>query len=175
MDQHRQLKHEDIKNQKMVFPISIVCDNIRTPENIGMIFRLAEAFGAECIYLCGDAPTLPNKKVARAARSTIKPGNHRTVKNTVDIISELKNKNYTIIGLEVTNNRKDIRHFHFYKNNKIALVLGSERYGISKEVLQMTDHCVHINLFGNNTSINVANATAIALYEMAHRMGLHTD
>ena len=61
----KQLTHRDLKNKQQKFPISIVCDAIRTPENIGMCFRVAESFGAEKIFLHESSPFIENTKVVK--------------------------------------------------------------------------------------------------------------
>jgi 23S rRNA (guanosine2251-2'-O)-methyltransferase len=72
----KQLTHHDVENKQQQFPITIVCDAIRTPENIGMCFRISESFGVEKIYFHENSPSLENRKVINTARNTINQIKH---------------------------------------------------------------------------------------------------
>ena len=95
----KQLSHYDIKNQQKQFPITIVCDAIRTPENIGMCFRISESFGVSKIYLHENSPTIENSMVRRTARNTINQIEHSTYTNFENTIQKLKDEGNTIIGI----------------------------------------------------------------------------
>jgi tRNA G18 (ribose-2'-O)-methylase SpoU len=62
---NKQLEHHEISTVQRKFPIVIICESIRSPENLGMVFRVAEAFGVERIYLTGETVKLPNRKVEK--------------------------------------------------------------------------------------------------------------
>lgn len=86
----KQLTHYDIKNQQQQFPITIVCDAIRTPENIGMCFRIAESFGVSQIFLHENSPSVENRIVKKTARNTIDQISHQTYTDFKSLIQELK-------------------------------------------------------------------------------------
>lgn len=161
-----QLAHYQIKNSSHNKELIVISDNLRTPENVGMMIRVAEAFGAKKVITCGDSPDLTNKKVLRLARSCEKNILFDSNKDILEAISQLKNDNYTLIGLEITKNSLPIQSFDFKPLNKIALVIGSERQGISDSAIKQLNHTVHFNLFGKNSSVNVINALSIGLYEI---------
>lgn len=163
---NRQLEYDEISNEQRKFPICLVLDALHTPGNVGMIFRLAEAFGVERIFLCNGSIAPPNRKVVKAARSTIKGMPFEIHDDFDTVIASLRNDGYSLVGLEITSDSVDIRHFDFEKTEKIALFAGAERFGISAEVLTEMDACVEINLFGTKTSLNVATAVGIALFEL---------
>ena len=162
----KQLTHFEVKNKVLLQELIIVSENIRTPENVGMLFRVSEAFGVKKVFLVGESPNLENKKVLRTARSTEKALEIRTFKDASEIISKLKAEKYQLIGLELTNNSISLHKSKISKQEKIALFIGAERFGLSPETLNKLDIFVHIDLFGKNSSINVVNALAIALYEI---------
>ena len=126
----KQLSHKDIQNNQQQFPITIVCDAIRTPDNIGMCFRIAESFGVSKIYLHKSSPSTENKTVKRTARNTINQIEHTIYSNFNDTIHKLKEEGNTIIGIEITDKSIDIQDFNFKNLKKIVLLLGSERNGI---------------------------------------------
>ncbi len=162
----KQLAHEEVANKKSKKEIVVVTDGIRTPENVGMIFRIAEAFGVKKVFLVGESPDLNNKKVIRTARSSQKALEIQFLKTMPNLMKKLKKENYLLLGLELTNTSTSIHKFDFTKNKKIALFIGAERFGIAEETLAALDANVHINLFGKNSSINVVNALGICLYEI---------
>jgi len=126
----KQLNHKDIQNNQQQFPITIVCDAIRTPGNIGMCFRIAESFGVSKIYLHQSSPSTENNTVKRTARNTINQIEHTIYSNFNDTIRKLKEEGNTIIGIEITDKSIDIQDFNFKNLKKIVLLLGSERNGI---------------------------------------------
>lgn len=167
----KQLEHEEIANQQKTFPLVVVCDYIRTPENIGMIFRSSEAFGVQKIYLCGTLiPPITSSKIRKTARSTEKMIPYEYAESTIEVVEALKADGYRVLGLDITNASKAVESIDIQSDERIAVVLGAERYGIGDEVLQLLDETVHINMFGSNTSINAAMALSISLFELTKKM-----
>jgi len=164
-----QLTHKEVSNDKSDKEIIIITDSIRTPENVGMLFRISEAFGVKKIILTGDSPNLSNKKVLRTARSTEKELDIQFVANIEEIINTLKTEKYKLIGLEMTSGSKSLHKTDFSSTPMLALFIGAERFGITSTILKQLDTVVHIDLFGKNSSVNVVNALAIALYEITRK------
>jgi len=164
----KQLSHYDIKNQQKQFPITIVCDAIRTPENIGMCFRVSESFGVSKIYLHENSPAITNSIVKRTARNTIKQLEYNTYANFEKTIQQLKDEGNTIIGIEITDKSIDIQNFNFKNHKKIVLLLGSERNGIGN--INLLDYSIAIPMFGQNSSMNVIHSLSIALYEVTNQL-----
>ena len=165
-----QLTHNDIKNNQKQFPITIVCDAIRTPENIGMCFRISESFGVEKIYFHENSPTLENRIVQKTARNTIHQIEHDSYTDFTKTITQLKAEGNTIIGIEITDKSIDIQDFKFKNHEKIVLLLGSERNGIQN--IDMVDHTIAIPMFGRNSSMNVIHSLAITLYEVTNQLAV---
>ena len=167
-----QLSHDDIQNKQQEFPITIVCDAIRTPENIGMCFRIAESFGVKKIYFHEDSPSIENRIVKKTARNTVSQIKHTVYKDFREIISQLKAEGNTIIGIEITDKSIKIQDFDFKINEKIVLLLGSERNGI--ENINLVDKTIAIPMYGRNSSMNVIHSLAITLYEVTNQLS-HPD
>jgi 23S rRNA (guanosine2251-2'-O)-methyltransferase len=108
-----QLTHYNIKNKQKQFPITIVCDAIRTPENIGMCFRISESFGVEKIYFHENSPTVQNRIVKKTARNTENQIKYDTYANFSEIIERLKAEENIIIGIEITDKSINIQDFNF--------------------------------------------------------------
>lgn len=166
----KQLSHEEIKNIDQQFPIIVLCENFLSPENIGMTFRICEAMGVAHLYLTGTSPNVPNRKVVKAARSAHKRVQYSHQLDTASLLQQLKVDGFTLIGLEITNQSKDIRTFDFTKFDKIAFIAGAERYGISDATLQVLDATIHIPMYGLGTSMNVVTALSIGLYEITKQL-----
>ena len=165
----KQLTHKDTPLYKHDAHISVVCDNITSPTNVGMIFRICEAMGVKALYLCGEQMET-SKRQERAARSTASsvPFCHRA--SAQECILQLKSEGYTIIALELTDCSKDLRKYIFDSHKKYALIAGAENGGISAETLQLADDAVAIPLFGQNSSMNVVTALSICLFECIRQL-----
>ncbi len=164
----KQLTHSDIDNKQQKFPITIVCDAIRTPENIGMCFRISESFGVDKIYFHEDSPSLENRKVVKTARNTINQIEHDFYSDFQQIIQQLKDERNTIIGIEITDKSINIQDFNFKNHDKIVLLLGSERNGI--ENIHLVDETIAIPMYGRNSSMNVIHSLSITLYEVTNQL-----
>ena len=164
----KQLTHSDIKNKQQQFAITIVCDAIRTPENIGMCFRISESFGVQKIYFEESSPSTENRIVKKTARNTISQIKHAVYNDFNEIIHQLKAEGNTIIGIEITDKSINIQDFNFKNHKKIVLLLGSERNGI--ENINLVDETIVIPMYGRNSSLNVIHSLAITLYEVTNQL-----
>lgn len=171
-----QLIHTAVDNTKKTFPIVVVGDEIRTPQNIGMCIRVCEAFGIGHFYQNENSPTVENRIVQRTARNTEKQLSVAAYKNIIEQLHELKKDGYTLIALEITDASKDIHEYNFTQHDKIALLIGSERFGIVPEALALCDVSIHIPMFGHNSSMNVVNSLSVSLYEITKQLNkTHTN
>ena len=169
----KQLSHYDIENNQQQFPITIVCDAIRTPENIGMCFRISESFGVEKIFLHESSPSTENRIVKKTARNTLAQIPFEYYNNFEQTIQKLKNEGNTIIGIEITDESINIQDFDFSTSKKIVLLLGSERNGI--ENISLVDATIAIPMYGRNSSMNVIHSLSIALYEVTNQLTINSN
>ncbi|MEA1875275.1 MAG: TrmH family RNA methyltransferase [Bacteroidota bacterium] len=166
----KQLTHTETPTSPRTFPIMVLCDGITLPANIGAILRLADAFGVEKIIFGGVGVKTSGRKVKQVSRSTHQWVPHKHTFNIAAEISTLKIEGYEIIALEITDQSEPIHELKIRKEQKIALVIGSEVQGISKEVLNLCNQASHIPIHGRNTSMNVSNALAIILYDITRQL-----
>ncbi len=163
----QQLTHTQTVNSSLALPIIVVAENVQNPENIGMIFRVSDAFGVKKIWFCGEnIPFLNTAKIRKTSRSTLHKVPYEICPHTAELIVRLQAEKRALIGLELTNQSQIIRNYNFRQHTKIALFIGSERHGLSENTLQNMEACVQIPLFGKNSSMNVVNALSIGLYEI---------
>jgi len=165
----KQLNHYNTNFTSKQFPITIVCDNITNAPNIGSLFRTADAFGVELLQFCGS-PIPLGRKMTKTSRATEKIVKHQFNDDILETISELKAKDYQIIALEITSESKAINTYQFSATQPIALIVGDENFGVSETILNASDAVIHINMFGQNSSMNVVQATTIALYEITKQL-----
>lgn len=160
-----QLTHEENQFERKTFPITLVCDHIYFQQNIGSLFRISEAFGVENIIFLGKDIPLTPRKINKTSRSTHHHVPHTVIEKTDDLVSYLIENDFEIIALEIASTSKPLKEVKIPENKKIALLIGSEIDGISDNLLKISHQIVHINMFGNNSSMNVVQAASIALYE----------
>jgi len=165
----RKLTFEDHQQGNFKVPVSVVADNIGLKENIGSLFRLCDALAVEHLYLARADAGLDNK-ISKVARSTEKNVPHSVTPSPLETIAQLRQDGYSIITLELTTQSIKIQDFDFSRYKKICLILGNEARGVSDELLQASDHCIHIPMLGMNSSMNVISAASIALFEITRHM-----
>lgn len=165
-----QLDHLQIQQQLQIFPLCILADDIEIAGNVGSLFRIADAFGIEKLHLSGATAIPPKYKIRKASRSADQRIPYDYCESGLNKVLQLKDKGYTVISLEITSQSQNIREFSALNSagnqQKICLIIGSEKTGIKQELLDSSDHTLHIPMFGKNSSMNVATSCAIAVYEL---------
>lgn len=158
----------------------VIAHNIRSTHNIGAIFRSCDGFGAQHIYITGYSPypALPNdprlphesakltKQIAKTALGAEKVMPFSYEESPQKVLAELKKTGYQIVALEQTDDSIFLQDFTT-SNEKIALLLGEERYGITDDLLAQTDVALEIPMQGSKESFNVSVACGIALYQLS--------
>jgi len=164
-----QLTHYNTNFEKQKFPILLVCDNVSNAPNIGSLFRTADAFGIEKLILCGEDMSI-GRKITKTSRATEKVVDYEIQESASEVINNLKNIGYQIISLEITTESKPIHSIKFSKEKPLVLIIGDENFGVSETILEQSDEVIHIDMFGQNSSMNVVQATNIALYEITKQL-----
>ncbi len=144
--------------------IYIVLDNIRSRENVGSIFRTADAAGVSKIYLCGITPTPPHEKISKTALGAETWVPWEYCKETWRLLAKLKKEGINIVALEQT--KESVNLFKFKTKFLAALVLGNEVKGLSPKILKYCDKKISIPMYGKKESLNVSVAAGVALYEL---------
>lgn len=162
----RQLTHHTTAFEEKKFPLVLICDGVASPANIGSLFRLADAFNIEKLVLCGKDLRLDSARLQKTARGTIQKVAFEQQEETLAVCEKYKNEGYTLFALEITDDSLGIDAMGYGRINKLALVVGNEITGIQQQVLDISDKRLHINMFGRNSSMNVAQSAGIAMYEI---------
>lgn len=144
--------------------IVILLDNVRSMNNIGAIFRSADAFQINKIFLCGISPIPPHRKMQKTALGSIEVVNWEYHNDIVKLIKHLKKK-YIIIGVEQIKNSNLLYSYKIQKKNFYALIFGNEVNGISEKIFYLIDDFIEIPQSGIKKSLNISVATGIVLWE----------
>jgi 23S rRNA (guanosine2251-2'-O)-methyltransferase len=145
-------------------PIVIVLDNIRSFHNVGAVFRTADSFAIEAIYLCGYTPTPPHREIHKTALGASESVNWQYFQKTEQAIEHLKNNGFTVVGIEQASPHISLPRFTL--SGKLAVVFGSEVGGIDDNVLPNLDACVEIPQAGTKHSLNISVAVGIVLWQL---------
>lgn len=162
----RQLHHNEVARTNNSLKIVLVCDSIASPANAGGLLRLADALGIEAVYFCGRPVNFDSNRFKRTARSAEQSIRYKTFEDLRDALEELKMNGYQLLGLELTTDSLPLNNLNITDYDKIGLVVGNERHGIREDVLSELDLITHIEMHGQNSSMNVGHAAAIALYKL---------
>lgn len=160
------LSVEEYKNSNKL-PLVVVLDNIRSLNNIGSIFRTADAFRVEEIHLCGITACPPHREIHKTALGATESVDWLYFKTTLDSINLLKEKGYYIASLEQTDESVLLPDFKPLENTKHAIILGNEVKGVDEEIINNSDICIEIPQTGTKHSFNVTVSAGIALYDIA--------
>ncbi len=164
-----QLDHYASKFKKQSFPIIIVTENVTNAPNIGSLFRAADAFGIEKLVLCGTNIPM-GRKMTKTSRATEHVVPFEIQEDVIQVLRYLKAKQYKIIALEITSDSQPLSDVEFLNDQSIALVIGDENFGVSETALKLCDQIIHIDMYGQNSSMNVVQATSITLYEITKQL-----
>ena len=147
-------------------PFVIVLDNVRSQSNVGSIFRTADAFLTQAIYLCGITARPPHREIQKTALGATESVAWKYFPETTDAISYLKAEGYKIIGIEQAEGSVELQDMHIEKGGRYALVFGHEVNGVDQDVLNLCDGCIEIPQFGTKHSFNIAISAGIVLWEL---------
>ena len=147
-------------------PIYIILDNVLDTYNVGAIFRLGDAVAAEKVILCGQTETPPHTRIKKASINTTEWVQWEYFADTKSAIDHLR---LTIDHLQIIAIEQSSKAVPYDKADysfPVALVVGHETDGVSKEVLKIADQIVEIPMWGVNKSLNVMVSLGIVLFEV---------
>jgi 23S rRNA (guanosine2251-2'-O)-methyltransferase len=140
-------------------------DNIRSMNNIGSVFRSADAFAVEAIYLCGITAQPPHREIEKTALGATDSVQWKYFENTIAAIEDLKAKAYHICAIEQVANSVSLAQLTIDKELKYALIFGNEVMGVDQQAINQSDICIEIPQFGTKHSFNIAVTAGIVLWE----------
>jgi tRNA G18 (ribose-2'-O)-methylase SpoU len=150
-----------------------VLDNVRSLNNVGSVFRTADAFLVESLWLCGITATPPHREIRKTALGATESVAWRYFDTAAKAVKELREKGYIIISVEQAEGAVSLESYTPEAGKRYALVFGHEIRGVSAEVVDMSDACIEIPQYGTKHSFNVAVSAGIVLWELTGKTTRH--
>ena len=147
-------------------PIIIILDNVRSLNNIGSVFRTADAFLVQKIYLCGITATPPHKDIRKTALGATESVDWEYRKNTLELVDELKQSGVKIVSVEQAENAVMLNDYKVDAAETTALIFGNEVKGVSQEVVNTSDTVLEIPQFGTKHSLNISVSTGVVVWDI---------
>lgn len=147
-------------------PIIIVLDNVRSLNNIGSIFRTADAFLIEKIWLCGITATPPHKDIQKTALGATDTVEWEYSKNVLDVVNNLQKEGVLVYSVEQAENATFLNDFLPGKGKKYALIFGNEVKGVQQNVVSASDGVLEIPQLGSKHSLNISVSTGVVLWDL---------
>jgi len=167
MDELNRKTVEEFK-QAEKHTIIVVLDNIRSAYNVGSIFRTADAFLIECIFVCGYTPPPTHRSVHKTALGAVDTVDWMQFDNVADAISQLKENGYVVYAIEQAENSISLEKFVLPAHKKIAVIFGNEVVGVQDEAMRQCNGCIEIPQQGMKHSLNVSVAAGIVLWKLVN-------
>lgn len=146
-------------------PLTVVLDHVRSLNNVGSVFRTADAFRLESVYLCGITATPPHPEIHKTALGAEDTVDWLYFENTLDAVNTLKEQGYVLCAIEQAEGSVLLNELKLDPDKKYALILGHEVKGVQQEVVDQCDFCVEIPQYGTKHSLNVSVAAGIVIWD----------
>lgn len=177
-------------------PLIVILDDVRSLYNVGSVFRSADAFRVEAVYLCGITATPPNAEIHKTALGGEDSVDWRYFERTEDAVEELHRKGVFVYSVEQVEGSTKLQELntqhsnphhsssnnsshntsstpitqHSTPNTRYAIIMGNEVKGVKQSVVDMSDGCLEIPQFGTKHSLNVSVTTGIVIWEFARQL-----
>ena len=177
-------------------PLIVVLDDVRSLYNVGSVFRSADAFRVEAVYLCGITATPPNAEIHKTALGGEDSVDWRYFERTEDAVEELHRQGVFVYSVEQVEGSTKLQELntqhsnphhsssnnsslntsstpitqHSTPNTRYAIIMGNEVKGVKQSVVDMSDGCLEIPQFGTKHSLNVSVTTGIVIWEFARQL-----
>ena len=140
-------------------------ENVRSAYNVGSVFRTADAFLLQAIYICGYTAHPPHKEIKKTALGAEDTVDWKYFKNIREAIDELRKQGFKIYAVEQAENSYKLQAASF-PQEKIAVIFGNEVTGVEQTTIEQTDGCIEIPQLGMKHSLNIATAAGVVLWEL---------
>ncbi len=165
MDALNRMTPEEFRRSEKT-PVIAVLENVRSAYNVGSVFRTADAFLLEAVYLIGYTAVPPHKEIKKTALGAEDTVDFKCFKTSAEAISDLKESGYTVYAAEQVVNSKMLHQAMIDPEEKIAIVFGNEVEGVEASTIALCDGCIEIPQFGTKHSLNIATAAGVVLWEI---------
>ena len=171
LDELNRVGVDEFKGQEKL-PVIVVLDNVRSMHNIGSVFRTADGFAIEKLYLCGITAQPPHREIEKTALGATQSVEWVHFETTLDAVASLRANGYRIIGIEQAAGSIMLNTYEPGSAEKYALIFGNEVNGVSDEVMAQIDECIEIPQFGTKHSFNIVISAGIVLWDFFAKLRL---
>ena len=170
--ENRELERKSVGDFKEATktPLIIVLDDIRSLHNIGSVFRTADAFLIEKIYLCGITAIPPNKEIHKTALGATETVAWEYQKDILATINTLKKEGVSVFAIEQVENAIFLQDFSVEPNKKYALIFGNEVYGVAQKAIELCDGTIEIPQLGTKHSLNISVSAGIVVWDLFRKI-----
>jgi len=156
-------------------PVIAVLENIRSAHNVGSVFRTADAFLIEAVFITGYTAKPPHKEITKTALGAQDSVDWKYFDTTIMAIEQLKRDQYRVFAVEQVADSISLEKLSRLDIDKIAFIFGNEVSGVDNETLVLCDGCVEIPQFGMKHSLNISVAAGIVLWEAVKTKSFQKD
>ena len=174
MDELNRKSVEEFKRIEKT-PVIAVLENIRSAYNVGSVFRTADAFLLNAIYITGYTCVPPHKEIKKTALGAEETVNWKHFTNSAEAIHSLKKEGYKVYAVEQVVNSQLLQEMEFKANEKVAVIFGNEVSGVEQSTIELCDGCIEIPQLGMKHSLNIATAAGVVLWEIIRTRMLKTE
>ena len=176
------MKHRKLKNSELdrinpeeykasaKTPLIIVLDNIRSLNNIGSVFRTADAFLIKKIYLCGITATPPHRYIQKTALGATESVTWEYAESTIDVVKQLQSEGTFVASIEQAELAVSLQDFSVQKELTYALIFGNEVKGVQQEVVNASDAVIEIPQFGTKHSLNISVSAGVVIWDLFSKL-----
>lgn len=155
-------------------PLIAILDNVRSQHNVGAVFRTADAFRLQGVWLCGICCCPPNDEIHKTALGAENTVDWQYFKDTLEAVSALHKAGYKVFAVEQAHGsitpEEVKRRLAAADSPKVAVIFGHEVFGVQQAVVDACDGCIEIPQFGTKHSLNVSVTAGIVLYELSNAL-----
>ena len=165
MDELNRKSVDEFKEAKK-FPVVVILENIRSAYNVGSVFRTADAFLIDFIFITGYTAKPPHKEISKTALGAQDSVAWKYFATTKDAIEHLKKDDYKVYAVEQVTDSVSLENISDFSLERIAFIFGNEVTGVDQQVISLCDGCVEIPQYGMKHSLNISVAAGIVLWEV---------
>mgnify|MGYP000847223962 FL=1 len=173
------LSVEEFKEARKL-PLIVVLDDVRSLYNVGSVFRTADAFRVEAVYLCGITATPPHPEIHKTALGGEDSVDWRYFETAEEAVEQLHRDGYFVYSIEQVQGSTKLQDLKLNASRSLmtsqtAIIFGNEVKGVKQSVVDMSDGCLEIPQFGTKHSLNVSVTAGIVIWEFARQLLLNGD
>ncbi len=169
MDDLNRLTVEEFKETEK-FPYVLILDDIRSLNNVGSVFRTADAFKADKVYLCGITGTPPHRDIQKTALGADETVTWEHVSDVLELVKSLQTDGYIVAAVEQVEGSVSLLDFQPEPNQKYAFVFGNEVFGVNEEVVKQANFCLEIPQYGTKHSLNIAVTNGVVCWDFVSKI-----